>query len=1072
MDPERLDSEETADLLDECVALPLAERTAFLDRRCAGRERLRREVESLLSFLPDPEPDDDDESARAMRRVGLEIGGCRLLELIAIGGMGAVYRAEQESPRREVAVKVLRPDGLGTDAWRRLKREALALGRLDHPAIARVFTAGIHRDGHGATPYLTMELVEGARTVTEWWRSTRLPRTARLERFATICEAIHHGHMKGVPHRDVKPSNLLVDRDDRPKVIDFGIARVLEPGTDSGTAPVTAGRVIGTISYLSPERLEGRGGVDVRSDVYGLGIVLYELLAGTLPFGKGDSLAATAASIARGAAPRPSTFDRTCRGDLDAIVATAMAPNPDDRYDSVSALAADLRAHLADRPIRARGAGRLAALKAFLRRNRLGVAAAASVFLALLTGLVFSLRATARAERALFLSKLAQGDFMMSRGEVGGVLQILREIGPERQDQWAVEVLERSTDDSIDSVGFGEWNLFRGRSTVDRSRVLASGWGERPELVVLRTSPAGVERRIPLPSLGMGADWGIPLADGEATVIAGLADGRVVGLRERDGSIVRVFTRVEIPAEATGPDTISDVALHPGGRWLAVGHSTDTVRLVDLLDGTERDIHGFANPAEPNWIFLDWSPDGSRLAVAATGGTFTIEAETGRVNRLSRKSANQSVFSPDGTRVASVGSDGGHEIIELETGEVSGSPQPRWPTWGAAWSPDGRSLAIVGRSNIALVEDPEQPLMIRFSSPANPIWTVCWISPDSILTLPRGHVHSTRQPPLWLSSANIGTRPGIQQLERTVVKLRFISGGAEIVATGPGGIVERIDPLLGIRRKIAEVPVRAAATDLCAISGTCAIVSGLEPGPLWLVDAEDGSIRKIDGEFLGPVAIAPGGRRAAVLLADGDASIVDCETGRIEGRSSRSMKSRTIDFVWLDAETVAWCLPVGGSILTRHPDGSWSSSFDQRRAAMAIWPGRDGNWYWSDLSSRLCRSGPMAIGDPDAPELFRDRGRILCLAPHPTLPLVACGTADGRVLVFDESLSAVVANYAVAVGNRTTGIDWSLDGSMLTTLGVDGTIRFFDRRSLADRWPEIEQRWAEVASKGGNAGGG
>jgi WD40 repeat protein len=521
-----------------------------------------------------------------------------------------------------------------------------------------------------------------------------------------------------------------------------------------------------------------------------------------------------------------------------------------------------------------------------------------------------------------------------------------------------------------------------------------------------------------------------------------------------------------------GPDTISDVALHPGGRWLAVGHSFDTVRLVDLLDGTERDIHGFANPAEPNWIFLDWSPDGSQLAIAATGGSFTIEAATGRVRRLSGKSANQTVFSPDGTRVASVGSDGGYEVIDLETGEDSGSPQPRWPTWGAAWSPDGRSLAIVGRSNIAAVQAPDQPIPMRFRSHTNPIWTACWISPDSILTLPLGNVHSTRQPPLRLPGVSIGTRLGQRYLDRTVVKIRFLEGDDEIVATGPSGIVERIDPLLGTRRKIAEVPVEAAATDVCAISGTCAIVDGLEPGPLRLVDVEDGSIRRIDGEFLGPVAISPDGRRAAVLLADGEAAIVDLQTGRTEARSRPLLKSRTIDFVWLDAETVAWCLPVGLSIITRQSDGSWSSSFDQGRSALAIWPGRDGDWYWTDPSFRLCRSGLAAIGDPAVPELLRNRGRVLSAAAHPILPLVVFSTSDGRVFVLDESLSAVVANYPVAMGNRTTGIDWSPDGSMLATLGVDGSFQLFDRRSLADRWPEIEQRWAEVASKGGNAGGG
>jgi tRNA A-37 threonylcarbamoyl transferase component Bud32 len=269
IDSERPDPDETSEILSACAALPIADRSDFLDTRCHGRPDLRLEVESLLSYLHDPEFEEveelDSETARAGRRVGSEIGGCRLVELIAIGGMGAVYRAEQQSPRREVALKLLRPDGLGTDAWRRLRHEALVLGRLDHPAIARVFTAGIHRDSHGATPFLIMELVEGGRPVTDWWRERELPLGRRIALFAMACEAIHHGHIKGVLHRDVKPGNLLVDGEDKPKLIDFGIARILEPASDDGTAPVTAGRVIGTVAYMAPERLEGSHVADVRS---------------------------------------------------------------------------------------------------------------------------------------------------------------------------------------------------------------------------------------------------------------------------------------------------------------------------------------------------------------------------------------------------------------------------------------------------------------------------------------------------------------------------------------------------------------------------------------------------------------------------------------------------------------------------------------------------------------------------------------------------------------------------------------------------------------------------------------
>lgn len=1062
MDPERLDSEETADLLDECVALPLAERTAFLDRRCAGRERLRREVESLLSFLPDPEPDDDDESARAMRRVGLEIGGCRLLELIAIGGMGAVYRAEQQSPRREVAVKVLRPDGLGTDAWRRMKREAIALGRLDHPAIARVFTAGIHRDGFGATPFLTMELIDGGRPIHEWWRSTGLSPAAKLDRFATICEAIHHGHMKGVLHRDVKPGNLLVGRDDRPKVIDFGIARMLEPDTDSGTAPVTAGRVIGTIAYMAPERLEGSSVADVRSDVYGLGVVLYELLTGRLPYGRpSGSLAATATAISRGAAPPPSTFDRRCRGDLDVIVAMAMAVNPAARYDSASALAADLRAHLADEPIRARGVGRLARCRKFLSRNRVAVAGSAGVFLALVIGLAWSLRAAARAERALHLALLAQGDLMAARQDVSGAWRVLRSLEPARRDEWPAQVLERFALDAIDSANFGEWNLFRGRLDAGRRRMLASGWGERPELVVLQGSPAAVAGRIPLPSVGMGADWGRPREDGAATAIAGLADGRVIEVRANDGSELRVLTRFESDAAGRDSGPVSDVALSPDGRRLAVGHSSDAVRIVDLAEGTARDLRGFADPAAPNWVFVDWSPDGAALAVAATGGTFLVDAIRGEARRLSRRGANQSVFSPDGRRVASALAEGGAEVIDLATGEVEVNTPALWPVWGVDWSPDGRFLAMCGRANGATVLEVATGARTTLKSEASPVWTVRWITDREFMILPGGEVFSMQVPTQRLPSI----APDGERLDRLELRIRFVDGDRHLLCTGPDGRIELVDPLLETRREIARVPVERASTALTPDASAIVAADGVEPGPLWLVRPREGLTRRFDGEFLGPVAISPDARRVAAVGANGEAMVLDAETGRVEHRVERPMVAKTIAFVWIDPDTLLWCLPLGAAMLERGDDGDWSLSYEPDRSVIDAWPGRDGEWYWTDLGSRIVRSTPDRFGEDRARELVRGVGLVLGGALHPKLPLLALATADGRVVVFDESIKAAVSTFTMA-SRRVTDLAWSPDGSMLAAIDAGGAIRLFDGAPLARRWREIERRRAEADRAG------
>lgn len=1050
--------DEVSDILDACVALPHEARRAELDRRCGERTSLRLEIESLLGYLPDPEFEGDGtpegETARAERRVGLVIGGCRLLELIAIGGMGAVYRAEQESPRREVALKVLRAEGAGVDGWRRLKREAIALGRLDHAAIARVFTAGIHRGADGPTPFLTMELVTGGRPITEWWRSTPLPFAARLERFATLCEAVHHGHIKGVLHRDVKPTNLLVDRDDRPKVIDFGIARLLEPATHDGTGPATAGRVLGTIAYMGPERLEGGGEIDARSDVYSLGVVLHELLTGRPSFGgPGASIAATAAAIARGGIPPPSTVDRRCRGDLDAIVAKATALDPAERYDSASALADDLRSHLSDQPIRARGVGRITRVRKFLARNRLAATAIVAVFIALAVGLVSSLRATARAERALYLSLLSQGNLTMARNDVGTALRVLAALGPERQDEWPVRMIRRFTDETIDSAGFGEWNLFRGRLDADRGRMLASGWGERPELIVVGTSPARVAGRIPLPGVGMGCDWGIPQTDGTETVIAGLADGRVIEVRATDGMVLRELARVAPGATDPSTGPISDVALEPGGRRLAIGHSSDAVRLVDLVDGSIRDLGGFADPAAPNWVFVEWSPSGGSLAVAATGGSFTVDAHDGTVRRLSSRSSNQAVFSPDGTRVATALSAGGCELIDLATGAVKVAAEPLWPSWGIDWSPDGRWCTLVGRSHWVVCVEVESSSRRNFKTNSNPAWSVRWISDGEFLTLPTGNVLSMDAPSRRMASV----RRNIGDPDRWESRLRFIEGGRALVCVGPDGRIDRVDPLLETRVEIARVPVDKPSADATPDAGTIAVAEGSEPGPLWIVRPHEGSIRRIDGRFLGPVAISPDGRRVAAVGPNGEATLVDVESGRIEHRQARATSARTVSFAWIDDDTVAWCLPKGSTFLDRMDDGAWSVRGDPTHSLLEAWPRGHGEWYWTDLSQRVLRSGADRLGDQDTPESLRGIGLVHCMAGHPTLPIVALGLSDGQVAILDETERAIVANLSVAV-RRVTDLAWSPDGTMLAAIDVAGGILIFDSELLSTRWPEIKRR--------------
>ena len=218
-------------------------------------------------------------------RLPEKIGQFHIKGVLASGGMGVVYSAVQEHPRRTVAVKVMKHGIASRSAMRRFQYESQVLARLHHPGIAQVFEAGTHDDGAGAVPYFAMEYVPNAKAITHYAREKSLGTRDRLNLFASVCDAVHHGHQKGIIHRDLKPGNILVDPNGNVKIIDFGVAR----GTDSDLALTTlqteVGQLIGTLQYMSPEQCEADpDAIDARSDVYALGVVLYELLTGQLPY--------------------------------------------------------------------------------------------------------------------------------------------------------------------------------------------------------------------------------------------------------------------------------------------------------------------------------------------------------------------------------------------------------------------------------------------------------------------------------------------------------------------------------------------------------------------------------------------------------------------------------------------------------------------------------------------------------------------------------------------------------------------------------------------------------------------
>jgi serine/threonine protein kinase/tetratricopeptide (TPR) repeat protein len=411
------------------------ERGVFLDEACSGNVPLRQRVDKLLAsheaaigFMDQPAGRlAPTTNQQPLVRSGMQIGPYKLREQIGEGGFGVVYVAEQETPvRRKVALKIIKPGMDTKDVIARFEAERQALALMDHPNVARVLDAGATETGR---PYFVMELVHGV-PVTEYCDKNKLPTRDRLLLFADICRAVQHAHQKGIIHRDLKPSNIMVTlHDGKPvvKVIDFGVSKALSQQLTEKSIYTSYGQMIGTPSYMSPEQAEMSGlGIDTRSDIYSLGVLLYELLTGGTPLDakrlrssayaeilriireeepqrpslKISTLGDQATIIAEHRHTDPTHLRRELTGELDWIVMKCLDKDRGRRYETANGLARDIERYLHDEPVEACPPALSYRLKKFARRNKGPVLAASFVLLALCGGVVATAWQAVRATRA------------------------------------------------------------------------------------------------------------------------------------------------------------------------------------------------------------------------------------------------------------------------------------------------------------------------------------------------------------------------------------------------------------------------------------------------------------------------------------------------------------------------------------------------------------------------------------------------------------------------------------------------------------------------------------------------
>ncbi|MBL9086832.1 MAG: serine/threonine protein kinase, partial [Planctomycetia bacterium] len=631
--PPDVDARRLVEIVGEAAALAEADRPAFLDRACGSDERLRQEAESLLVWAARTTAAADDVFREAVGReaaawvreddeVAPVVPGFRVVRELARGGMGVVYEAEQDRPRRTVALKVLRRAVADDEHRRRFDREAEVLARLEHPGIARIYGVITATDAAGERPCIVMERVVGV-PITEHAARAALPWRARALLAAEVAEALQHAHARGIVHRDVKPANVLVDGSGRPRVVDLGIA--LE---DLGAAGAVA-RPAGTLPYASPEQLRGPAdAVDVRTDVYGLGMLTYELLAGRPAL---DVIGASTDEALRRAVemvPVPlGAVDARLNGDVELVVARAVAKGPDARYPTVQAFADDLRRCVRDEPVSVRPPTAGYLLRKLVARHR-GVTLAVSMLAAsLVVGIVVALglaRAEARARTRS--DALAQAADAARRGMATSsyrAMIVAAQAALLSGDADAAASFLETTDPA--ARGF-EWRWLRAQVDASEERygpadgledatpIAVAALGDPGTVVVLWRRPVGGEPTFLLERrrLGRGPRQIVPLGAGWIGALAG--DGRAAWVASH-----QKVTRFDVPPEGSGA-VVPGVTVEVGAPVVALAAprtANGPVAAVAGIDGrSEVRLLRHDGTVGPGWRL---PADRSEFAVRSDG---------------------------------------------------------------------------------------------------------------------------------------------------------------------------------------------------------------------------------------------------------------------------------------------------------------------------------------------------------------------------------------------------------------------------------------------------------------------
>jgi WD40 repeat protein/serine/threonine protein kinase len=1013
------------------------EREAYLDQACAGNEALRRRLGALLQADESPypflEPQVGDLLGQITTRpapdftveeAGVRIGRYKLLEKIGEGGCGMVYMAEQEEPiRRRVAFKVIK---LGMDTEQviaRFESERQALALMDHPNIAKVLDAGATGTGR---PYFVMELVRGIR-ITDYCDQNNLSTEERLKLFVQVCHAIQHAHQKGIIHRDIKPSNILVTLHDGvpvPKVIDFGIAKATTGQCLTDKTLFTAfQQFVGTPAYMSPEQAEMSGlDVDTRSDIYALGVLLYELLTGQTPFEQKALVAAgldEMRRIIREQEPvRPSTRlstltdpERTTvakrrgadppqlihllRGDLDWIVMKALEKDRTRRYETANGVAEDVLRHLNNEPVAARPPSLGYRLQKSLRRNRLVFTAAGLVGLALVLGAVVSLWQAIRATEA-------------GRREQAARLRAdeAARVADSQRDRAEKEAQKAKASELVASLNLYVANMQRAQEAGEQNNV-----GRLWELLEqTATYPArGFEwyywqRQMHLELLTLRGHLD------KVQAVAFSPDGQRIVTGSFDGT-------AKVWDAASGKDLltckghragINSVAFSPDGQQIVTGSFDGTAKVWDSVSGKELLTlkgHGVA------LLSAAFSPEGRRIVTGHLGGIARVwDSASGKLLlTIGKQGADYAVasvaFSPDGQRIVA--------------GHWDGKGKGTAKVWAAATGQ--LLLTLEGQragssvASVALSPDQQRIVTGHWDAIAN-VWEAA--SGKLLLTL-KGH----------------GAR---------IASVAFSRDGGRI-ATGSDD-------------DTAKVWDSASGTELLTFKGHRGWVTSVAFSPdghrvatgsydrtakVWEVGNHK-EVRTLNEIVVG-VAFSPDGQRIAASCFDGSAKVLEAASGK----ELLSFKAHTTN-----APSVAFS-PDGRRIATGSYDGTakvWDAA--NGKELLLLKGHRDGVFCvaFSSDSQRIatgCLDGTVKVWDAaGGKELLSFTGHaamINSVAFSPDGRRILTGSDDPPAKVWDAASGKLL--LTLNWQSQSQSVAFSPDGHRIVAGHLDGTVKVWDAAS-------------------------